>query len=145
LALLAGIRKRRIQRGPGLLLTIPQRSQMNPDDEAEAFLQSRSLEETQSYLIRGRRFSEVLPDELAARWVIAFKAWAAVRDDVHRREMDDLSAELRLHDLPLPKDQVQAEIAAIAKEIEQAGPDSLSDEARQRIADFMAARRKPAN
>ena len=63
---------------------------MNPDDEAEAFLQSRSLEETQSYLIRSR-FSDVLPDELAARWVIAFKAWAAVRDDVHRREMDDLS------------------------------------------------------
>ena len=118
---------------------------MNPDDEAEAFLQSRSLEETQSYLIRGRRFSEVLPDELAARWVIAFKAWVGVRNDVHRREMDDLSAELRLRDLPLPKDQVQAEIAAIAKEIEQAGPDSLSDEARQRIADFMAARRKPAN
>jgi hypothetical protein len=118
---------------------------MNPDDEAEAFLQSQSLEETQSYLIRGRRFSEVLPDELAARWVIAFKAWVGVRNDVHRREMDDLSAELRLRDLPLPKDQVQAEIAAMAIEIEQAGPDSLSDETRQRIADFMAARRKPAN
>jgi hypothetical protein len=118
---------------------------MNPEDEAAAFLQSRLLEETQSYLIRGRRFSEILPDELAARWVIAFKAWSAARGDVQRREMDDLSAELRLRDLPLPEDQVRAEITAMAKEIEQAGPDSLSDEARQRIADFMAARRKPAN
>jgi hypothetical protein len=33
----------------------------------------------------------------------------------------------------------------MVKEIEQAGPDSLSDEAHQRIADYMAARRKAPN
>jgi hypothetical protein len=119
------------------------RRRPNDNDDAEAFLQHELMNETKDYLDRGRRFSEVLPDELAAQWVIAFKAWFAARDDAHRREMDDLSAELRLRDLPIPKDQIRAETDAMAKEIEQAGPDLFSDEARQRISDFIASRRKP--
>jgi hypothetical protein len=121
------------------------RRRSDNDDDVAAFLQHELMNETKAYLERGRRFSAVLPDELAAQWVIAVRAWFGVRSDVHQRELDDLTVELSLRELPIPEDQIPAERAAMMKEIEQAGADSLSDEARQRISDFIASRRKPSH
>ena len=126
-------------------LSMAKRRRPNDGDDVAAFLQHELMRETKAYLERGRRFSTVLPDELAAQWVIAVRAWFAARSDVHQREVDDLTVELSLRELPIPEDQILAERAAMVKEIQQAGPDSLSDEAYQRIADFTAARRKPSH
>ncbi|MEA2949675.1 MAG: hypothetical protein QOI40_5005 [Alphaproteobacteria bacterium] len=114
-------------------------------DMADSFLQSEAMEEMRDYLARGRRFSEVSSDELPVRWVGAFKAWFAARDPAHQKEMDDFSAEMRLRDLPIPADQIVPEMAAMAEEIRQAAPNSLSDEGRQRISDYLSARRKLTN
>jgi hypothetical protein len=52
-----------------------QRRRSNHGDDVTAFLHHELMKETKNYLERGRRFSKTLPDELAAQWVIAFRAW----------------------------------------------------------------------
>jgi hypothetical protein len=79
------------------------RKRPNDGDDVAAFLQHELMRETKAYLERGRRFSAILPDELAAQWVIAVRAWFAARSDVHQREVDDLTVELSLRELPFRK------------------------------------------
>src|ERR1700680_3102794 len=89
-------------------LSIAERRRPDDGDDVTCFLRHELMRETKAYLERGRRFSALLPDELAAQWVIAVRAWFAARSDVRQREVDDLTVELSLRELPIPESQILA-------------------------------------
>src|SRR6266566_8554462 len=68
----------------------------HPEAIVNAFLQHKSLEQTQHYLARGRRFTKLDVAQLNADWIIAVRSWLAHKDRTNEQMMDDLAAELRL-------------------------------------------------
>ena len=76
-----------------------------------AFLQRRSIEQSRSYLARGRRFIILDVGQLSKSWITAVKNWLARKDRVSEITMDDLTAELRLRGLEPPYDAVKQELA----------------------------------
>ena len=92
---------------------------MNSDDEPEVLqtvLRAAALEETESYLVRGRRFERLSKEDLSERWIAGFKAWCRDRTLELQREFDDAAAELMLRGEEPPFDAVRDETAALADE-----------------------------
>lgn len=84
------------------------------DDATWAFLENEKLEQTQDYLRRGRPYAGLAQADLQARWVAAFRDFAAdVGDDDDLVRLFDLEAEYRLRDLRLPEELVEAEQEAL--------------------------------
>lgn len=80
------------------------------DDAAWAFIENEKLEQTQDYLRRGRPYAGLAPDDLQARWIAAFRDFAAdIGDDDDLVRLYDLEAEYRLRGLRLPEELVEAE------------------------------------
>ena len=77
-----------------------------------AFLQRRSIEQSRSYLARGRRFVVLDVGQLNKSWITAVNNWLARKDRASEIMMDDLTAELRLRGLEPPYDVVKQELAA---------------------------------
>ena len=83
----------------------------DPGTVVKAFLQHKSLEQTQDYLARGRRFAKLDTQRLNKGWIIAVRGWLANKYRTKEREMDDLAAELRLRGLEPPYLAVERELA----------------------------------
>jgi hypothetical protein len=92
---------------------------MNSDDDPEVLqtvLRAAALEETESYLVRGRRFERLSKEDLSKRWIAGFKAWCRNHTLELQREFDDTAAELMLRGEEPPFDAVRDETAALADE-----------------------------
>ena len=93
--------------------------EMNSDDDPEVLqtvLRAAALEETESYLVRGRRFERLSKEDLSERWIAGFKAWCRNHTLELQREFDDTAAELMLRGEEPPFDAVRDETAALADE-----------------------------
>jgi len=113
------------------------------DQATAAFLENEKLEQMQAYLGRGRRYAALAPADLEARWVAAFRDFAAdIGDDEDLVRMFDLEAEYRLRGLDLPERLVAAEQAAFGRDMEAwaaedpDGWDRMADEMIDDIARF---------
>lgn len=113
------------------------------DQAAAAFIENEKLEQMQAYLGRGRRYAALAPADLEARWVAAFRDFAAdIGDDEDLVRMFDLEAEYRLRGLDLPERLVAAEQAAFDRDMEAwaagdpDGWDRMADEMMDDIARF---------
>jgi len=115
----------------------------DPEAVVNAFLQHKSLEQTQDYLVRGRRFAKLDVAQMNEEWIIAVRSWLAHKDRTNERMMDDLAAELRFRGVEPPYAAVEQELAdrsAQTKEVEQ--KKVLRTVARE-IGEFMRENRRP--
>lgn len=76
----------------------------------ETLLADDEMIETKAYLKRGRKFKCSESAQLQAEWADAFKIWFASKEPGDLQIMDDIGAELRLRDLPIPFDAIRSEI-----------------------------------
>ena len=56
----------------------------------QAFMDHQAMEETKSYLERGRRFEGLTVDDLSKGWAAAFTAVCAYGDESRETDLDDL-------------------------------------------------------
>jgi hypothetical protein len=84
------------------------------------------LKKAEGYVAGGRRWSGLPDDELRARWVSAFKAWAHdLPNPDKKREHDDFDSELALRGIELPLKDVEEELALIEAEFTRVyGPEA---------------------
>ena len=92
----------------------------DPEAIVNAFLQHKGMQETQDYLVRGRRFDKLDVGRLNKDWIIAVRSWLAHKHGTKGRMMDDLAAELRLRGLELPYGAVEQELADRSSQTNQA-------------------------
>src|SRR5713226_3256618 len=102
-----------------------------------AFLQHRSMEQTQDYLARGRRFAALDVGQLSEDWIVAVRSWLARKDQARERMMDDLTAELQLRGSEPPYDAIKKELAARFAGIEDAAQKKIRSEVARQIGEFM--------
>jgi hypothetical protein len=88
----------------------------NIDAIAQAFLDHQAMEETRSYLGRGRRFEGLSVNDLNKGWAAAFTAVCAHGDESRVTDLDDLGAELSLRKLGRPDHLVHRDAMRIAQE-----------------------------
>jgi hypothetical protein len=74
----------------------------------QAFMDHQAMEETKSYLERGRRFAGLTVDDLSKGWAAAFTAVCAYGDESRETDLDDLGAELGLRNLKRPEHLVRS-------------------------------------
>jgi hypothetical protein len=94
------------------------------NDEAEksaekltdATLSAAAMEETEDYLVRGRRFQRLSIEDLGQHWTNAIKAWVRDRSKEWQREFDDTQAELGLRGAEPPWSNIRNEIEVIEAE-----------------------------
>lgn len=113
------------------------------DQATAAFIENEKLEQTQAYVGRGRRYAALAPADLEARWVAAFRDFAAdIGDDEDLVRMFDLEAEYRLRSLVLPEQLVAAEQEALDRDMaawlaeDSDSWDRMADEMMDEIALF---------
>jgi len=117
---------------------------MTSDDEVMAFIEHMQMEETRSYVERGRTLTDFGNEEVLDIWVAFIERWFRDRSDSNLREMDDADSELRLRGLPRPEDR-------LGPLLEQLREESMRDqrlfdeETRQQLRDYLEARDKPQN
>jgi len=114
---------------------------------ADAILANALMEETAQYLSRGRQFKTTSEVELKLRWAEALRRWIKTHSLGNIRQLDDLSAELRLRGMGPPEDSVKAELSSMVEEIRrdyESDPECREDIAK-RIAEFRMAMAKPSN
>ena len=114
---------------------------------ADAILANALLEETAQYLWRGRQFKTTSEVELKLRWVEALRRWIKTHSPGNVRQLDDLSAELRLRGLEPPEDSVQPELSSMVEEIRRDYASDLEclEDIAKRIAEFRMAMEKPSS
>jgi len=108
-----------------------------------AFLQHRSIEQTQDYLARGRRFATLDVGQLSEDWIIAVRSWLSRKDRARERLMDDLTAELQLRGSEPPYDVVKKELAVRFAGIEDAAEKEIRSEVAREIGEFMREKERP--
>jgi hypothetical protein len=114
---------------------------------ADAILASALMEETAQYLSRGRQFKTTSEVELKLRWAEALRRWIKTHSAGNVRQLDDLSAELRLRGMGSPEDSVKAELSSMVDEIRrdcESDPECL-EEIAKRIAEFRMVMDKPSS
>lgn len=109
-----------------------------------AFLQHRSVEQSQDYLARGRRFATLDVGQLSEEWIIAIRSWLARKDPARERMMDDLTAELQLRGFEPPYDTVNQELAARFAGIDDPTQNKIWSEVAREIGEFMREQGKAA-
>src|SRR5215510_16295951 len=92
----------------------------DPEVVVNTFLQHKSLEQTQDYLVRGRRFAKFDVAQMNEDWIIAVRSWLAHKNRTNERMMDDLAAELRLRGLEPPYSAVEQELADRSVQMKEA-------------------------
>jgi hypothetical protein len=112
------------------------------DDEAEAYLQHTLMEETQSYLERGRSLKDRSNDDLLNAWVTTVERWFRGRSSESQHDMDDAAAEIRLRGLTAPEERVSVLLKEMRDEIAR-DPGELNEGARRRLEEFSIELRKP--
>jgi hypothetical protein len=106
----------------------------------DAFLQSRSTEQSQDYLARGRRFSTFEVKQLNQGWITATRSWLARKAQAIEQRMDDLASELRLRGLQPPYDAIKRELNDCSASTTYAERRQAQAELARRIDDFVRNR-----
>jgi hypothetical protein len=86
------------------------------DAIAQAFMDHQAMEETRSYLARGRRFERLSVEDLNKGWAAAFTSVCADDDQSRVTDLDDFGAELGLRQLEKPDHLVHPDAMRIAQE-----------------------------
>jgi hypothetical protein len=120
-------------------------SSEDPEAVVNAFLQHKSLEQTQDYLVRGRRFAKLDVAQMNEDWINAVRGWLAHKDRTNERMMDDLAAELRLRGVEPPYGAVEQELADRSAQTNQAERKRTVREVAQQIGMFRPENDKPAH
>jgi hypothetical protein len=116
----------------------------NEGDLAEEFLQHELMNETRTYIERGRRLQPLSNDEIINTWVATFERWFGERTDNNSRDMDDAAAEIRLRGLEMPYERVKNETRALRAELARLDlEDFSSPQIDRKINDYLVARSKP--
>jgi hypothetical protein len=98
---------------------------------ALAFIQSMLMDNTQSYLERGRLFESNTIDELTEAYPAAYrsfvKAYAALQPGgtALPQAADDIAAELRLRGRDIPIDSVLDDVAELEKLVKARAPQAM--------------------
>jgi hypothetical protein len=79
---------------------------MDVEDFISSYIDNMSLEQLRDYVKRGRQFALMGIDNLNARWVESFNAWAISRDS-NGQEWEDIAAEFTFRGLRPPFDLVK--------------------------------------
>jgi hypothetical protein len=95
-------------------------------------------EQTQDYLVRGRRFAKLEVGQLNEDWIIAVRSWLAHKDHTKERTMDDLAAELRLRKLEPPYGAIKLELAERSAKMNEAERKKALREIAREIDEFMS-------
>jgi hypothetical protein len=114
-----------------------------PEAIVNAFLQHKSLEQTQDYLVRGRRFAKLDVAQLNKDWIIAVRIWLAHKDRTKERKMDDLVAELRLRGLESPYGAVEQELADRSAQTKETERKKVLRAVAREIGGFMRENQRP--
>jgi hypothetical protein len=114
-----------------------------PEAIVNAFLQHKSLEQTQDYLVRGRRFAKLDVAQLNKDWIIAVRVWLAHKDRTNERMMDDLVAELRLRGLEPPYGAVEQELADRSAQTKETERKKVLRAVAREIGGFMRENQRP--
>jgi hypothetical protein len=115
----------------------------NPKAIVNAFLQHKSLERTQDYLARGRRFAKLDIGQLNKGWIIAVRSWLGHKDRPNERMMDDLTAELRLRGLEPPYAAVEQELADRSGPTKETKRKKAARAVAREISEFMRENGRP--
>jgi len=89
---------------------------MNDNDDIEEFIQYALMEETRSYLERGRSLAHVSKEELFDLWSAMVRRWFYDRSKSNQRDMDDAAAEIRFRGLDMPEDRLGSLIEEMREE-----------------------------
>jgi hypothetical protein len=109
----------------------------------EAFLQHKSLEQTQDYLVRGRRFAKLDVAQMNEDWIIAVRSWLTHKNRTNERMMDDLAAELRLRGLEPPYGAVEQELADRSAQTKETERKKVLRAVARQIGEFMRENQRP--
>jgi hypothetical protein len=109
----------------------------DPKAIVNAFLEHKTLEQTQDYLNRGRRFAKLDVRQLNENWIIAVRRWLAHKDRANERMMDDLAAELRLRKLEPLYSAVEHELAGRSAQTKEAERKKAIREVAREIGEFV--------
>ena len=109
----------------------------------KAFLQHKSLEQTQDYLVRGRRFAKFDVAQMNEDWIIAVRSWLAHKNRTNERMMDDLAAELRLRGLEPPYGFVEQELAGRSAHTKETERKKVLRAVARQIGEFMRENQRP--
>ena len=117
------------------------------DDEAaaRAYLQHRAMEQTASYLVRGRHLKSLADDNLDKEWASTFIAVCAENNQSRRPDLNDLSAEIGLRGREEPahlvKHVMPQVIAAAERIMREEGTQHIED----RLGEFFTKWKAPNN
>lgn len=111
------------------------------DDEARALIEHQLMEETKSYLERGRFFEHSTVEQLRAGWIRDLEAFVAGDVSAVRR-LENIEAELRLRGLQPPYDEAAPEIERLAQQVRATAAEGVPEGVQRAIAAFGEARRK---
>jgi hypothetical protein len=109
----------------------------------QTFLQSRSIEQEQHYLARGRRFVILDDRRLSESWITAVRNWLARKDRSSEITMDDLTAELRIRGVEPPYSAVRRELATHFAGLDEVAQKKIRREFARQIALFVNESDKP--
>jgi hypothetical protein len=112
------------------------------NDEMFTYMRHIQMNELKDYLDRGRRFGGAVTSELNEKWIFAFRRFVASEAKMETREMEDVSAELRLRGLDVPYEAVKKERTALNALVRHFGP-IQSETSNESFEAFRAERRKP--
>jgi hypothetical protein len=115
----------------------------DPEAVVKAFLQHKGLEQTQDYLVRGRRFTTFDVRQLTKDWITAVRSWLAHKDHTNERNMDDLAAELRLRGLEPPYLAVERELADCSAQTKETERKKVLRAFAREIGEFMRENQRP--
>ena len=115
----------------------------HPEAIVNAFLRHKSLEQTQHYLTRGRRFAKLDVAQLNADWITAVRSWLAHKDRANERMMDDLAAELRLRGIEPPYVTVEHELADRSAQTKETERKKVLRAVAREIDEFMRENQGP--
>jgi hypothetical protein len=118
-------------------------SSEDPEAVVNAFLQHKSLEQTQDYLVRGRRFAKLDVRQLTEDWIIAVRSWLAHKNRTNERMMDDLAAELRLRRVEPPYVAVEQELADCSAQTNETERKKVLRAVAWEIGEFMRENQRP--
>jgi hypothetical protein len=110
----------------------------------QAFMDHQAMEETKSYLERGRRFEGLSVEDLNRGWAAAFTAVCADGDRRRATDLDDFGAELGLRKLEKPDHLVRDAMKIVQQRIRDARPE-MFEAVKEAIGKFMDEMDKPKN
>jgi hypothetical protein len=111
----------------------------------EAFMDHQAMEETRSYLARGRRFAGLPDDALSKSWAAAFTAVCADGDERRETDLDDFGAELGLRKLERPEHLIHPRAMQAAQERVRNSQHEAFGPVTEAIGRFMATMDQPKN